>query len=107
MATRKDVTLIKRALAEGLNHLKKKPQISVRSSGIGDYLHVYILSDSFSRLSLTRRYELVEDLLQRQLDPEMLLKISALFVLTPKEADDAFPIQASTRKSSLGKQSSV
>ena len=57
MATRKDVALIKRVLVKGLNHLKKSPQIAVRKSGVGDNLHVYILSDSFSRLSLTKRHE--------------------------------------------------
>jgi len=91
MASRKDVTLIKQALTKGLNHLKKPPRIAVRKSGVGDNLHVYILSDSFSRLSLTKRHELVEDVLQRSLTPETLLKISALFLLTTKEADGFFP----------------
>ncbi len=91
MAIRKDGTLIKQVLAEGLNHLKKSPRIAVRKSGVEDNLHVYILSDSFSRLSLTKRHELVENILQRSLAPEMLLKISALFVLTTKEADGFFP----------------
>ena len=91
MATRKDVSLIKQVLVKGLNHLNKSPQIAVRKSGVGDNLHVYILSDSFSRLSLTKRHELVESLFQRELPPETLLNISALFVLTPKEADGVFP----------------
>jgi len=91
MASRKDVTLIKQVLAKGLNHLKKTPQIAVRKSGVGDNLYVYILSDSFSRLSLTKRHELVEDVLQRSLALETLLKISALFLLTTKEADGFFP----------------
>ena len=91
MASRKDVTLIKQVLARGLNHLKKTPQIAVRKSGVGDNLHVYILSDSFYRLSLTKRHELVEDVLQHSLTPETLLKISALFLLTTKEADGFFP----------------
>ncbi|MBC8236238.1 hypothetical protein H8E77_42365 [bacterium] len=91
MASRKDVTLIRQVLAKGLNHLKKTPQIAVRKSGVGDNLYVYILSDSFSRLSLTKRHELVEDVLQRSLTPETLLKISALFLLTTKEADGFFP----------------
>jgi stress-induced morphogen len=91
MAARKDVAIIKQVLAKGLNHLKKPPKIAVRKSGVGDNLYVYVLSDSFSRLSLTKRHELVEDILQRSLDPETLLRISALFVLTTKEADGFFP----------------
>ncbi len=87
MASRKDVTLIKQVLAKGLNHLKKAPQIAVRKSGVGDNLYVYVLSDSFSRLSLVKRHELVEAVLQRELPLEVLLRISALFVLTPEEAD--------------------
>jgi stress-induced morphogen len=91
MASRKDGALIKQVLAKGLNHLKKSPQIAVRKSGVGDNLYVYILSDSFSRLSLTKRHELVEGILQRELGHETLLKISALFILTTKEADGFFP----------------
>ena len=91
MAARKDGALIKQVLVEGLKYLKKTPQIAVRKSEVGNNLHVYILSDSFSRLSLTKRHELVEDILQRVLAPETLLKISALFILTTKEADGFFP----------------
>jgi stress-induced morphogen len=96
MAARKDGTLIKQVLVEGLKYLKKTPQIAVRKSEVGNNLHVYILSDSFSRLSLTKRHELVEDILQRSLAPETLLKISALFILTTKEADGFFPNEFET-----------
>ena len=91
MASRKEVSLIKQVLVKGLNHLKKPPKIAVRKSGVGDNLYVYVLSDSFSRLSLTKRHELIEDILQRSLAPETLLRISALFVLTTREADGFFP----------------
>lgn len=91
MVARKDGTLIKQVLAEGLKYLKKTPQIAVKKSDVGNNLHVYILSDSFSRLSLTKRHELVEDILQRSLAPETLVKISALFILTTEEADGFFP----------------
>jgi stress-induced morphogen len=88
MAHRKDVTLIKQVLSEGLKHLKKPSKIRVRKSGVEDNLHVYLLSDSFSRWSLTKRQKLVEDILQRELSPEVVLRISALFILTQKEAED-------------------
>jgi len=90
MAARTDGTKIKQALVGGLNHIKQTPFITVRKSHVGNNLHLFVVSDSFSRMSLTKRYQLVEEILQREVEADILQRVSALFVLTKKEANDGF-----------------
>jgi len=90
MAARTDFTKIKKALIGGLSHLKQTPSIAVRKSHVGNNLYLFVVSDSFSRMSLTKRHQLVEEVLQREIEADILQGISALFVLTRKEADDGF-----------------
>ncbi len=86
MAARTDVK-IKEALERGLASLTPSPDIIVTRSRVRPNWHVYVVTPAFARMSLVKRHDLVEGALVKELDKKTLVRISALFLLTPEEAD--------------------
>jgi stress-induced morphogen len=95
MAVRANVTTVRTSLRKAFSSWQPVPQVEVVRSRGGKTLHVYVISDTFAKMNLTQRHDVVEQVLQCALDASTQIQISALFVLTPQEAEGFAPVDGS------------
>jgi len=98
----KDIALIKKALENGLSYIKPKPRIHIEVNELKYGLNVWIISKGFVKMLLHKREDLVWRILEREVDKETCVKISLLFILTPKELGGQIPWEEDTEKAASG-----
>lgn len=93
-----DIALIKKALENGLSHIKPKPRIHIEVNELKYGLNVWIISKGFAKIQPHKRHKLVWRILEWEVDKETWVKISLLFILTPKELGGQIPWEENTEK---------
>jgi stress-induced morphogen len=98
----KDIALIKNALENGLSHIKPNPRIYIEVNELKYGLNVWMISKGFSGIQLHKRHELVWRILEQEVDKATRVKISLLFILTPKELGGEIPWEENFEKAASG-----
>ena len=96
MATTRDLAAVKQVLEKAL--AKLSPEVRVEESHVNGYLHVYVLSEAFQKMSYRRRDKVVWEALKSALSHQPIYpKITSVFPLTFVEYEEDYgPVPAAS-----------